>query len=78
MNLDRAILLILQRSSGPNRTMSRNALWAELVLDHPRTDWKDFLRALATLQSKGQAAILDGEDRVKVRILDDGLLRLAD
>ena len=76
MNLERSILTIL-RTSYPY-LMTMETLWSEVLLDNPRAGYSAFKRDLTTLEQKGQAVVIHGEDRVKVKITDAGQSRLME
>lgn len=76
MNLERTILRNLQQRHPA--ALPVTTLWAEVKLDEPEATYSEFKAALATLEQKGQAAVVRGEDREKAKITDEGRLRLMD
>lgn len=75
MNIQRVILRILLRRSGP---MPLATLWSEVQLDEPEADYTAFKAALTELQVKSQINVIKGEDRSTATITDAGRHRLAE
>jgi hypothetical protein len=76
MNLERTILETLRRSHP--FLMAMPTVWSEVLLDQPRASYSGFKAALQSLEEKGQAIVLAGEDRTKIKITDAGLARLME
>lgn len=76
MNLERTILSNL-KSRHPD-LMPIGTLWAEVKLDEPSASYTEFREALGTLEEKGQALVVKGEDRDKAKITDAGRARLME
>ena len=60
------------------RMMAESVLWNEVHLDDGSVNFTSFRNALSSLQEKGQAVVIDGEDRSKVKITQAGTARLAE
>ena len=60
------------------RMMAEGVLWNEVHLDDDSVSFTAFRKALTSLQEKGQAVVIDGEDRNKVKITQAGAARLAE
>ena len=60
------------------RMMAESVLWNEVHLDDDSVNFTSFRNALSSLQEKGQAVVIDGEDRSKVKITQAGAARLAE
>ena len=60
------------------RMMAVGTLWSEVHLDDDSVNFTAFKKALTSLQEKGQAVVIDGEDRNKVKITQAGAARLAE
>lgn len=76
MNLQRTILRNLQqRHPG---LLALNVLWSEVLLDEGAASYTEFTRAVAELEIKGQVVTVRGEDRIKAKITDAGIARLAE
>ena len=76
MNLQLTILRNL-KSRHPN-LMTTATLWAEVSLDEPKANYTGFKAALGELEEKGQALVIQGEDREKAKITDEGIARLLE
>jgi hypothetical protein len=58
--------------------MVLGTLWAEVSLDESGATYTEFSRALGELEQKSHALTVRGEDRIKAKITDAGILRLAE
>lgn len=74
MNIERNILQNLSLHPG---LMAVAPLWSDVRLD-TSCSYSEFKAALETLETKGQAIVIKGEDREKVKITDTGRARLME
>lgn len=76
MNLELTILKSL--SLVHPRLMTVGTLWSEVRLDQDSATYTEFKAALTSLEEKGQAIVVIGEDRHKAKITDAGRARLLE
>lgn len=76
MNLERTILTNLDQ--GHEGTVTKPVLWSEVSLDAGDCSYSEFSKALTDLEMSGDIVVLNGRDRIKVRITDNGRLRLME
>lgn len=76
MNIERTILTNLER--GNDGTMTKPVLWSEVMLDQGGCSYSEFTKALTDLEVSGEVIVLNGRDRTKIRITDNGRMRLME
>ena len=74
--IERAILNNL--APRQNGMVPLTALWGDTLLDVPGVSYTAFKTALTSLQVKGQALIIEGEDRKSAKITDAGRGRITE
>lgn len=60
------------------RMLSENVLYNDARMDDPKLTLTDFRSAVRSLELKGQAVQIQGEDTLRIRITLDGKARLAE
>lgn len=76
MNIQRVILEILRKRHPSLQPV--NTLWSDTLLDEPKANYTAFKTALTELEQLGQVIVIEGSDRTKAKITDEGLARLAE
>jgi len=70
-------IILEQLNNVAPRMMAVGTLWSEVRLDDDSITYTEFKSSLSKLEQKGQAIVIKGEDRNKVKITQDGQARLA-
>lgn len=76
MNLER--LIITKLSLVCPRMVTETVLWSDLRIDDPTVSLTAMRAAIRSLETKGQVAVVPGEDSTKIKITADGIARLAE
>ena len=76
MNLQLLILRTL-RLVHP-RMMGTGTLWSEVLMEAPGTTYAAVVEACRTLEERGQALRINGEDRDRIKITEDGIARILE